>query len=447
MEKVFKDELMDLLRQKNLRKLKDELITFNEADIALFIEDLTDLEAVAVFRILPKNIAAETFAYFSREVQNNIIGSMTNTEITEIVDDLYIDDVVDMLEELPANVVKKIMKNVPTERRGIINQYLQYPDDSAGSIMTAEFIDIKMKNTVGSAIKIIRQRALDTESVYTVYITDTWRRLVGFVSVRTLLVNKNDTKLEDLIEEDVIYVTTTDDQEYVARQFAKYGFLSLPVVDREKRLVGMVTIDDAVDVLDEEATEDFEKMAAMTPSEKPYIKSSIWELSKNRLTWLVFLMLSGTISGMIMLKFEDALGSLMGVAAFIPMLMGAGGNAGSQASTMIIRGLSIGEIESKDYLKVFLKEFGVSFLVGIALAIVNFIRIILLKPGQTMLALTVSLSLVITIMIAKSVGGLLPLLAKKLSLDPALMAAPLITTIVDALSLIVYFFFVQTILL
>lgn len=447
MEKVFKDELMELLREKKLRKLKDELITFNEADIALFIEDLSDLEAVAVFRILPKNIAAETFAYFSREVQNNIIGSMTNTEITEIVDDLYIDDVVDMLEELPANVVKKIMKNVPTERRCIINQYLQYPEYSAGSIMTAEFIDIKMKNTVGTAIKHIRNKALDSESVYTLYITDTWRRLVGFVSVRTLLVNDDNTKLEDLIEEDVIYVTTTDDQEYVARQFAKYGFLSLPVVDQEKRLVGIVTIDDAVDVLDEEATEDFEKMAAMAPSDKPYIKSSIWELSKNRLTWLVFLMLSGTISGMILLKFEGALEALSGAAAFIPMLMGAGGNAGSQSSTMIIRGLSIGEIETKDYIKVFFKEFGVAVLVGIALAIVNFVRIIIIKPGQTMLAFTVSLSLVFTIMIAKSVGGLLPLAAKKLNLDPALMAAPLITTIVDALALLVYFFFVETILL
>lgn len=447
MEKVFKDELLELLEQKNLRKLKEELITFNEADIAIFIEDLSDLEAVAVFRILPKNIAAETFAFFSSEVRNNIINSMTNTEITEIVDDLYIDDVVDMLEELPANVVKKIMLNVPNEKRSIINQYLQYPEDSAGSIMTAEFIDIKMKNTVGSAIRLIRQKALDSESVYTVYITDTWRRLVGFVSVRTLLVNDDNVKIEDLIEEDVIYVTTTDDQEYVARQFAKYGFLSLPVVDQEKRLVGIVTIDDAVDVLDEEATEDFERMAAMTPSEKPYIKSSIWDLSKNRLTWLIFLMLSGTISGMIIGRYEEALAHVVSAASFIPMIMGAGGNAGSQSSTMIIRGLSIGEIDTGDYAKIFIKELGVSILVGIALALVNFLRIILIKPDQPKLAFTVSLALVFTIMIAKSVGGILPLIAKKLNLDPALMAAPLITTIVDALSLLVYFYFVKIILL
>lgn len=447
MEKIFKEELLQLLQNKNLRKLKDELITFNEADIALFIEDLSDLEAVAVFRILPKTIAAETFAFFSSEVQNNIINSMTNTEITEIVDDLYIDDVVDMLEELPANVVKKVMLNVPNERRSIINQYLQYPEDSAGSIMTAEFIDIKMKNTVGSAIRLIRQKALDSESVYTVYITDTWRRLVGFVSVRTLLVNNDDVKIEDLIEEDVIYVTTTDDQEYVARQFAKYGFLSLPVVDQEKRLVGIVTIDDAVDVLDEEATEDFEKMAAMTPSEKPYIKSSIWDLSKNRLTWLVFLMLSGTISGLIISRYEVALAQIVIAQSFIPMIMGAGGNAGSQSSTMIIRGLSIGEIETSDYIKVFMKELGVSILVGIALALVNFGRIMILKPDNMKLALTVSISLVFTIIMAKTIGGILPLAAKKLKLDPALMAAPLITTIVDAMSLLVYFFFVQRILL
>ncbi len=447
MEQVFLDELLELLKKKDLRKLKEELVTFNEADIAIFIEELEPLEAVAVFRILPKSVAAETFAFFSSEVQNNIISSMTNTEITEMVDDLYIDDVVDMLEELPANVVKRVMKNLPQDSREIINQYLQYPEDSAGSIMTAEFIDIKMKNTVGSAINIIRQKVLDSESVYTVYITDMWRRLIGFVSVRTLLVNDDNTKIEDLIEEDVIYVTTTDDQEYVARQFAKYGFLSLPVVDQEKRLVGIVTIDDAVDVLEEEATEDFERMAAMTPSEKPYIKSSVWELAKNRFTWLVVLMLSGTISGFIISGYEDSLKLVVGAMSFVPMLMGAGGNAGSQSSTMVIRGLSIGEIETSDYLKVLIKELGVSVLVGIALAIVNFVRIILLKPGQTVLAFTVSLSLIFTIVIAKCVGGLLPLGAKKLNMDPAIMASPLITTIVDALSLLIYFFFVQNIIL
>lgn len=447
MEKVFFDELIDLLKQKKLRELKEELVTFNEADIAIFIEEIEEVEAVAVFRILPKNVAAETFAYFSPEMQNHIISAITNVELTEIVDKLYIDDVVDMLEELPANVVKKVMMNVPSQRREIINQYLQYPEDSAGSIMTAEFIDIKMKNTVGSAINLIRKKGINSESIYTVYITDVHRKLIGFVSVRTLLVNHDDTKIEDLIEEDVIFVNTTDDQEFVARQFAKYGFLSLPVVDNERRLVGIVTIDDAVEVLEEEATEDFELMAAMTPSEKPYLKSSIFDIAKNRFTWLVVLMLSATITGFIIDKFEGMLVAVSGAMAFVPMLTGAGGNAGAQSSTMIIRGLSIGEVEISDYKKIFLKELGVSVIVGIALSIVNFIRIYAFRPNEAMLALTVSLSLFVTIMIAKSVGGLLPLGAKKLNLDPAIMASPLITTIVDTLSLLVYFFFVKSILL
>lgn len=447
MEKLDNNELISLLDQKKLRDLKDELITYNEADIAIFFEEIDEVQAAAVFRILPKDIAAETFSFFSSDLQNKIIDSMTNSEITEIVEKLYIDDVVDMLEELPANVVKKVMANVPKNRRDIINQYLQYPEDSAGSIMTAEYISIKKKNTVGSAIKTIRKKGVNSESIYTVYITDAQRRLEGFVSVRTLLVNDDRTNIVDLLEEDVIYVTTTDDQEYVARQFAKYGFLSLPVVDQERRLVGIVTIDDAVDVLEEEATEDFEKMAAMAPSEKPYLKSTVWEISKNRFPWLLFLMLSATITGLIINKYEALLAAISGVMAFVPMLTDAGGNAGSQSSTMIIRGLSIGEVSTKDYGKIFLKELGVSVIVGIALAAVNFLRIILIGSLSVKIALTVSLSLVVTIIIAKSVGGLLPIAAKKLNMDPAIMAAPLITTIVDTLSLLVYFFFVQEILL
>lgn len=447
MEKLDINELISLLDQKKLRELKDELITYNEADIAIFFEEVDDVQAAAIFRILPKDIAAETFSFFSSDLQNKIINSMTNSEITEIVEKLYIDDVVDMLEELPANVVKKVMVNVPKNRRDIINQYLQYPEDSAGSIMTAEYISIKKENTVGSAIKTIRRKGINSESIYTVYITDAQRRLEGFVSVRTLLVNSDSTNIVDLLEEDVIYVTTTDDQEDVARKFAKYGFLSLPVVDQERRLVGIVTIDDAVDVLEEEATEDFEKMAAMAPSEKPYLKSTIWEISKNRFPWLLFLMLSATITGLIINKYEALLAAISGVMAFVPMLTDAGGNAGSQSSTMIIRGLSIGEVSTEDYGKIFLKEFGVSVIVGIALALVNFLRIIIIGSLSVKIALTVSLSLVVTIIIAKSVGGLLPIVAKKLNMDPAIMAAPLITTIVDTLSLLVYFFFVQEILL
>lgn len=447
MEDIKIEELYNLLQTKQLRKLKEELLTYNEADIAIFIESLDEVEALAVFRILPKDDAAETFAFFEQDTQERFINLMTNAELTNLAENSYIDDVVDILEELPATIVKKILKDVDPQRRAIINQYMQYPEDSAGSIMTAEYIGLKKNITVKQAFDIIRVKGVDSENVYTCYITDASRRLEGFVSVRTLLVSDDDVIIEDLIEEDVIYVTTTDDQEDVARIFAKYGFLSLPVVDHEHRLVGVVTIDDAVDVLEEEATEDMEMMAAMTPSDKPYLKDSVVSIAKNRVTWLLILMLTATITGFIINRFEATLTAVSGVMAFVPMLTGAGGNAGAQSSTMVIRGLSIGEVSILDYRKVFVKELGVAVLVGIVLAIVNFFRIILFNPGQEMIALTVSLSLIITIIIAKSVGGLLPLIAKKANLDPAIMASPLITTIVDTLSLLVYFFFVESILL
>lgn len=447
MEDIKIEELYNLLQTKQLRKLKEELLTYNEADIAIFIESLDEVEALAVFRILPKDDAAETFAFFEQDTQERFINLMTNAELTNLAENSYIDDVVDILEELPATIVKKILKDVDPQRRAIINQYMQYPEDSAGSIMTAEYIGLKKNITVKQAFDIIRVKGVDSENVYTCYITDASRRLEGFVSVRTLLVSDDDVIIEDLIEEDVIYVTTTDDQEDVARIFAKYGFLSLPVVDHEHRLVGVVTIDDAVDVLEEEATEDMEMMAAMTPSDKPYLKDSVVSIAKNRVTWLLILMLTATITGFIINRFEATLTAVSGVMAFVPMLTGAGGNAGAQSSTMVIRGLSIGEVSISDYRKVFVKELGVAVLVGIVLAIVNFFRIILFNPGQEMIALTVSLSLIITIIIAKSVGGLLPLIAKKANLDPAIMASPLITTIVDTLSLLVYFFFVESILL
>ncbi|NLW53196.1 MAG: magnesium transporter [Tissierellia bacterium] len=447
MEEQNIEQLRLLVEQKKLRELKQELLSYNEADIAIFIESLNDVEALAVFRILPKEEATETFSFFELDTQERFINIMTNAELTNLAENLYIDDVVDMLEELPATVVKKILKDVQPQRRAIINQYMAYPEDSAGSIMTAEYIGLKEHITVKQALDTIRVRGLDSENIYTCYITDNQRKLEGFVSVRTLLVNNDDVVISDLLEEDVIYVTTTDDQEDVARLFAKYGFLSLPVVDHEKRLVGVVTIDDAVDVLEEEATEDIELMAAMTPSEKPYLKTSVLELAKNRFTWLIILMLTATVTGFIINSFEATLTAVAGAMAFVPMLTGAGGNAGAQSSTMVIRGLSIGELELDDYKKIFIKELGVSILVGVVLAIVNFFRIIIFNPGQYLMALTVSLSLVVTIMIAKSVGGLLPIAAKRLNLDPAIMASPLITTIVDTLSLLVYFFFITKIML
>lgn len=441
------NEFLTLLRDRKLRELRDELTSYNEADIAIFLEKIEDVEALAVFRILPKDLAAETFSFLEPETQEKIVNAMSNIELTAMVEKLYIDDVVDMLEEMPAMVVKRVMASVSTHRRDIINQYLKYPEDSAGSIMTAEYMDIKLNKTVGDAINMIRNRIKDSETVYTVYITDASRRLQGFVSVRTLLVNSDDTRLEDLIEEDVIYVTTTDDREDVARLFKKYGFLSLPVVDKEKRLVGLVTIDDAVDVLEEEVTEDFEKMAGMAPSDKSYLKSSTFELARNRIGWLLFLMLSSTMTSLIIDFNEGLLVAISGLLSFVPMLTDTGGNAGSQSSTMVIRGLALGEIEIKDFRKVFFKEFGVGLLAGIGLAAANFIRVIIVRPGDYLLALTVSLSLIATVVISKIVGGLLPIVAEILKLDPAIMAAPLISTIVDSLSLLIYFFFVRSILL
>lgn len=447
MEREEFKELSRLFEEKKLRELKEELITYNEADIALFIEELEPLEAVTVFRILPKDIAAETFSFFSSEMQNHIVEAMSNVELTEIVDKLYIDDIVDMLEELPAVVVSKIMKNIPNTKRDVVNQFLKYPKDSAGSIMTAEYIDVKMDSTVGEAIAKIRRKGISSESIYTVYIIKPNRKLEGFVSVRSLLMNSDDTLIKDLVEEDVIFVYTTDDKEDVARKFKKYGFLSLPVVDNERRLVGIVTIDDAVDVLEEEATEDFERMAAMAPSEKPYLKTSIVELAKNRFTWLVILMLSATFTGLIIEKYNSLLIAFTGLMSFVPMLTDSGGNAGSQSSTMVIRSLALGEITTDDYMKVFFKELGVSLVVGFFLALINFLRMYILKIGNLQLAMTVSLALWSTIIIAKTVGGLLPMAAEKLNMDPTIMAAPLITTIVDSLSLLVYFTFVQAIML
>ncbi|MFM1515108.1 magnesium transporter [Helcococcus ovis] len=446
MEKENREFLLDLLKEKNVRKLREELLKYNEADIAEFIEEIDEVQTLAVFRILPKDIASEVFAYFDSDMKLHLLNLMTNTELTEIVDDLYIDDFVDMLEELPANIVKRVMKDINPEKRNIINQYLQYPEESAGSIMTAEFIDIKKNMTVGQTLEHIRKVGMKSETVYTLYITDASRKLEGYLSIRTILKNDESVVVETLMEEDVIYANTFDDQEDIAKLFKKYGFLAIPVVDNEKRLVGVVTFDDAVDVMKEESTEDFELMAAMTPSEKPYLKSSVLEIAKNRFVWLIILLLTATITGSIISKYEEILTAVTGVIAFLPMIIGTGGNAGSQSSTIVIRGLSVGEIELCDYHRVFLKELGVSLVVGVGLSLFNYFRIIVFG-GSKEIALTVSLTLVFTILIAKSVGGLLPIIAQKLNMDPAVMAAPLITTIVDTLSLIIYVIFVSLILI
>lgn len=446
MEREKIDFLLNLLLEKKGKELREELLKFNEADIAEFIEEIDEVETLAVFRLLPKDVAVDVFAEFDSDKQGELLNLMTNIELTEIVDNLYIDDFVDMLEELPANIVKKIMKDVDPEKRNIINQYLQYPEDSAGSIMTAEFIDIKKHMTVGQALNKIRRVGMNSETVFTIYITDASRRLEGYLSIRALLVNDEDKTIESLMDEDVIFVHTHDDQEVVAKIFSRYGFLALPVVDNESRLVGVVTFDDAVDVIQEENTEDFELMAAMAPSEKPYMKSSAWEIAKNRFGWLIVLLLTAILTSSIITKYEEILTSFTGVIAFLPMIIGTGGNAGSQSSTIIIRGLSLGEIKISDYYRVIIKELGVSMIVGLGLAIVNYFRIVLFG-GSSSMALTISLTLFFTIMLAKTVGGILPIIAEKLKMDPAIMAAPLITTIVDTLSLMIYVVFVSIILI
>ncbi|EHR33348.1 magnesium transporter [Helcococcus kunzii] len=446
MERERIDFLLNLLLEKKGRELREELLKYNEADIAEFIEEIDEVETLAVFRLLPKDVAVDVFAEFDSEKQGKLLNLMTNIELTEIVDNLYIDDFVDMLEELPANIVKKIMKDVDPEKRNIINQYLQYPEDSVGSIMTAEFIDIKKHMTVGQALNKIRRVGMNSETIFTIYITDASRRLEGYLSIRTLLVNDEDKTIESLMDEDVIFVHTHDDQEVVAKIFSRYGFLAVPVVDNESRLVGMVTFDDAVDVIQEENTEDFELMAAMAPSEKPYMKSSAWEIAKNRFGWLIVLLLTAILTSSIITKYENILTSFTGVIAFLPMIIGTGGNAGSQSSTIVIRGLSLGEIKISDYYKVIIKELGVSIIVGLGLAIFNYLRIVVFG-GSPSMALTISLTLLFTIMLAKTVGGLLPILAEKFKMDPAIMAAPLITTIVDTLSLMIYVVFVSIILI
>ncbi|NLM25518.1 MAG: magnesium transporter [Firmicutes bacterium] len=438
MRRIDFSTLNRLVEAKQLKPLKEALADFNVVDLANFIEQLNRESVVYAFRALPKDIAAQVFSYLSFESQEFIVQSITDQEIGHIINDLFSDDAADLIEELPANVVKKVLRNASPEVRNTINQLLQYPAESAGSIMTAEFVDLKKHMTVGEAFARIRRTAFEKETVYTCYVIDEHRRLEGVISVKRLLVTPDDTILSQVMETNIIKVTTTDDQELVAHLFAKYGLLSLPVVDHENRLVGIVTIDDVIDVIHEEATEDFERMAAMLPSEKPYLKTSVLSLAKNRFAWLLFLMVSGMIVGSILAKYEEAFVAIPLLVTFIPMLTDTGGNAGSQSSTLVIRGMALSEIRVGDFLKVFFKEFRVSLIVGLGLSIANFIRI-MISYKDPMIALTVSLSLYLTVVIAKTVGGILPIFAKLVKADPAIMAAPIITTVVDALSLMLYF--------
>ena len=433
------EALRALLERRDYHALQAALAGENEVDIAEFMEELTTEQATVAFRTLPKELAAEVFSNLSPENQEAILGAATDQELSAIVEELCVDDAVDMLEELPANVVKRVLKNARPETRRLINQFLNYPENSVGSIMTAEFMDLKKSMTVTQAIDHIRRTGEDSESIYTCYVTDNARRLEGVITVRELLIARDEQRVEDLMETDVITAETTEDQEEAVARMMKYDFISLPVVDTENRLVGIVTVDDGMDVMEEEATADFEKMAAMAPSEKPYLKTSAFTLARHRIMWLLVLMISGMITGGILGQYEAAFAAMPLLVTFIPMLTDTGGNAGSQSSTLIIRGMAVGEIQLRDFAKVFWKELRVSVLVGVVLSAVNFVRLIITYPGNEMIALTVSLALFITVLLAKTVGGVLPMAAKLFHADPAIMAAPLITTIVDAISLVVYF--------
>ena len=442
-----------MLEEKKYATLRDILVTMNPSDIAALFGELEEKQIPLMFRLLPKEQAAETFVEMEPDAQELLIRSFSDNELKEIVDELYVDDAADLVEEMPANVVKRILKQADPEMRSRINQILRYPENSAGSIMTTEYVSLRPAMTVEEAILRIRRQGVDKETIYTCYVTE-GRKLIGLVTVKDLLLAQDDeTPIRDIMLTNLISVNTHTDQEEVARMFSKYNFLALPVVDKEDRMLGIVTFDDAMDVMVDEATEDMEIMSGMLPSEKTYLKSGVFELFKNRIPWLMLLMVSATFTGLIITAFEDALAAQVALTAFIPMLMGTGGNSGSQSSVTVIRSLSLGELKFKDIGIVLWKEVRTSILCGIALAVVCFVKIwlvdglLLNNPDITLAVnIVVCLALAVTVIIAKIVGGLLPLGAKALKLDPAVMASPFITTIVDALSLLVYFLFAKAIL-
>ena len=431
--------LHQLVEEKKFRKLRGILEEMNEVDIAEFIQDMELEKVVLVFRLLPKELGAEVFACLEIEMQEHIINSMSDYELQKIIEELYIDDAVDMLEELPATVVRRVLANAKPDTRALINQFLQYPDDSAGSIMTAEYIALKKNMTVEQSFAYIRRNAVDKETIYTCFVLDEKRHLEGVVSVKALLLNDYDTKIEEIMDTNIIQAVTSDDQEVVVETFNKYDLLSLPVVDHEGRMVGIVTVDDIVDVMEQEATEDIELMAAILPSEKPYLKMGVFEVAKNRIPWLLILMFTSTISALILEAFDTFTALFPTLITCVPMLTATGGNAGSQSSTTIIRAMSIGDVEMSDVWRVFWKECRVSLIVGAVLGIANYIRLILMYPGEPLVCLVIGLSLIATVVMSKVLACVLPFGAKLLKLDPAMMAAPLISTIVDSLSLVVYF--------
>lgn len=431
--------LNQLLEENRYKALREEIVELNEVDISEFIGMLPKEKAIVVFRFLPKDLAAEVFANLEIDTQERIIHEITDQELGRILDEMFMDDMVDMLEELPAGIVKRVLKNTDEATRGTINAFLKYPKDSAGSIMTAEFTNLRANMSVKEAITYIRKHGADSETLYNAYVIDGNRVLDGVITLRTLLLSQDDEIVSELMEEAVTKVHTSDDKEDVVYLFSRYDYLSIPVVDSEDRLVGIITYDDIIDVMEDETTEDFERMAATIPSGKPYLKTPAWELARNRIVWLTVLMISGVITGGILSRYEASFTAIPLLVTFIPMLTNTGGNAGSQSSTLVIRGMVLNEIDVSDGLKVLWKEFRVSLIAGLFLAVINYIRLYITYPGQEKVVLVVSIAIFATVILAKVVGGLLPMAAKILRLDPAIMAAPLITTIVDAMSLMLYF--------
>lgn len=433
------ETILELLEQREFPQIGALLKEMNPADVAELFEELPRDKMALVFRLLPKELAADAFAYMTPDEQAVLMEKFSDKEMHDVMQELYVDDAVDMIEEMPANLVRRILRHTDEETRRYINQILNYPKDSAGSIMTMEFVDLKRSMTVEQAFERIREIGVETETIYTCYVTDSRRVLKGIVTVKDLLLAPRDAVLRDIMETNLIYVTTHTDKEEVAAQFEKYDFLAVPVVDNELRLVGIVTIDDAIDVIQEEATEDIEMMAAITPTDRPYMKTGVFATWKKRIPWLLLLMISATFTGSIITSFEDALAASVVLTGFIPMLMDTGGNAGGQASVSIIRGLSLGEIEYRDVPKILWKETRVAFLCGITLAAASFIKLMLLDRVSLGVAFVVCATMALTVLVAKVVGCTLPILAKRVGFDPAVMASPFITTIVDALSLLIYF--------
>ncbi|MBR1842101.1 MAG: magnesium transporter [Oscillospiraceae bacterium] len=450
---TFEQTIEALIDAKKYSTIRDVLTTLRPADIAIILESVDNTKLPLVFRLLPKELAAEAFVEMESDQQELLIRSFSDAELKEVVDELYVDDAVDIVEEMPANVVSRILRQADPDMRKMINEILKYPEDSAGSIMTTEYVELRPDMSADDAIKRIRRTGIDKETIYTCYVTDKDRKLIGAITLKTLLLSEDETLISEIMREDAVCVNTLEDQEEAAKALSKYDLQAIPVVDQEGRLVGIITIDDAIDVIEEETTEDIEKMAAIMPTDKPYLKMTPFEIWKSRIPWLMLLMVSATFTGMIISSFETALAAQAALTAFIPMLMDTGGNSGSQASVTVIRSLSIGDIEFSDIFQVIWKELRVAILCALTLAVVSFAKIQLIDVlllGHTSVTIGVTLvvcfTLALTIIAAKFVGCTLPLLAKKLGFDPAVMASPFITTIVDALSLLIYFAFATLIL-